>query len=83
MDEPTLQLLLTDSLLLDAVEGIDSVASRLAQLYDRWNTSPGHDDDVAVLGHALADLGWWSGRLQGAVTTDTTGAIDRLMSGGA
>ena len=68
MDEPTLQLLLTDSLLLDAVDGVESIAGRLIELYDRWNAAAGHADDVALLAQVLADLGWWSGRFQGAVS---------------
>jgi hypothetical protein len=80
MDEPKIQLLLTDSLLLDAVEGFDLIATRLAQLYDRWNASAGHEGDVVLLGQVLADLGWWNGRFQGAVSAETVGAIDRLVS---
>ncbi len=83
MDEPTLQLLLTDALLLDAIEGIGSIAHRLVALYDRWNCVAGHEDDVTILGQALADLGWWCGRFEGAVSADTSNAINRLMSGGA
>jgi hypothetical protein len=83
MGGPALQLLLTDALLLDAVDGIDSIAARLIDLYDRWNGDPDHDDDVALLAQVLTDLGWWSGRFQCAVSTDTTVALDRLVSGGA
>jgi hypothetical protein len=83
VDEPTLQLLLTDALLLDAVDGLESIARRLIELYDRWNQSPAHAEDASLVGEVLADIGWWSGRFQGAVSTATAGALDGLASDGA
>ncbi len=81
MDEPTLQLLLTDALLLDAAEGLASIADRLVELYDRWNANPDHRDDVALFAQVLTGLGWWSGRFQGAVSAETACALDRMSSG--
>lgn len=92
MEAPRLQLLMTDSLLLDAVEGIDSIAHRLAQMYDRWIGSAEHEQDaaravhpadIALVGQVLGDLGWWSGRFEGAVSSETAGALDRLSSDGS
>lgn len=80
MDGVTIDSLVTDALLLDAVEGLDTIASRLAEVYDRLR---GCRDGAAVaerLGGILADLGWWSGRLQGAVSTETAATVDRLAS---
>lgn len=81
VDEPTMQLLLTDALLLDAFEGLASIADRLVELYDRWNANPDHRDDVALLAQVLTDLGWWSGRFQGAVSAETAFALVRMSSG--
>jgi hypothetical protein len=83
MNGPELQLLLTDALLLDAVEGVDAIACRLVDLYDRWNAGVRDDDDVSLLAQVLTDLGWWSGRLQGAISSATSDELDRLVSGGA
>ena len=83
MDGHTQQPLLTDALLLDALDGIDSIADRLVELYDRWNATAGHSHDVALLASVLTDLGWWSGRFQGAISADTKDALDGLVSGGS
>jgi hypothetical protein len=83
VDELTPQQLLTDALLLDAAEGIDSIADRLVELYDRWAASPGYTDDAALLASVLTDLGWWRGRFQGAISTETADALDRVVSGGS
>ncbi len=81
MDEPATQLLLTDALLLDAFEGLAAIADQLVELYDRWDSNPDHRDDVALLAHVLTDLGWWSGRFEGAVSAETKSALDRMSSG--
>lgn len=73
----------TDAVLLDAVEGLDSIAARLVDAYDRVVSRPdgaGVGENLAV---ALAELGWWCGRLEGAVTSETAAAVARLVSDGA
>lgn len=83
MVELTFQLLLTDALLLDAIEGLESIASRLIELHDnRVATSP-DSVEVASLARVLTDLGWWSGRLAGAVSPETTRRLEGLSSGGS
>lgn len=81
MAEPTPQLLLTDALLLDAIEGLDSIAGRLIELYDDWNATSPHSDEVVLLAGVLTDLGWWCGRFEGAVSPETVRELDRLVSG--
>lgn len=80
MDGVTIDRLVTDALLLDAVGGLDSIAARLADVYDSLGSCR---DEVTVaesLGRILGELGWWSGRLQGAVSTETAAAVERLAS---
>lgn len=78
MDGVTIDRLVTDALLLDAVEGLDSIGSRLAKVYDGLGGRPNEDAVVDRLGGILADLGWWSGRLHGAVSVETAAAVERL-----
>lgn len=80
MDGVTIDRLVTDALLLDAVDGLDSVAGRLADIYD--SVSGCWDKAVMAesLGGILAELGWWSGRLKGAVSTETAAVVERLAS---
>ncbi|MGH9157668.1 MAG: hypothetical protein ACRD1K_17945 [Acidimicrobiales bacterium] len=80
MDRTTLDRLLTDALLLDAVEGLDSVADRLVPLYDSFRLRRGGQATADVLGGILTDVAWWSGRLAGAVSAETAAAMDRLAS---
>lgn len=80
MDGVAVDRLVTDAVLLDAIEGLDSIASRLADAYDRARSGPdraGVTDDLAA---ALAALGWWCGRLQGAISAETAAAVERLAS---
>ena len=81
MADRNTDLLLTDALLLDAVDGLDSIAGRLAELYDRMNASSANDGDVVLLATVLTDLGWWSGRFEGAISTQTMHALTGLVSG--
>ncbi|MEY2472973.1 MAG: hypothetical protein QOK28_2302 [Actinomycetota bacterium] len=83
MAEPFPQSLLVDALLLDAVEGLDSIASRLIELYEGRNAASPESDEVALLGTVLTDLGWWRGRFQGAVSPATADELDRLVSDGS
>ncbi len=80
MDGVAIDRLVTDALLLDAVEGLDSIASRLADLYDDLGHCRDQVAAAEALGGVLADLGWWSGRLQGAVSVETASAVDGLAS---
>lgn len=80
MDGVTVDRLVTDAMLLDAVEGLDSIASRLADAYDRVAGGPDGAGVVDDLAAALAGLGWWCGRLQGAVSAETAAAVERLAS---
>lgn len=81
MDEPTMQLLLTDALLIDAAEGLDAIAAQLVEVYDRWSAMSATPEDAAVLAAVLTDLGWWSGRLQGAISAQTIEALERVSGG--
>ena len=83
MERSALDALLTDSLLLDAVEGLDSIANRLAHVYDEWRCSGVDSVAVDFLGVILTDLGWWKGRLLGGVSEETAQALNRLTSGDA
>ncbi|HUR77045.1 MAG TPA: hypothetical protein VMZ22_03780 [Acidimicrobiales bacterium] len=83
MPELNPELLLTDALLLDAIEGLDSIASRLVEMYDQWRSTPQHGAEAALLAGVLTDLGWWSGRFEGAVSPATAADLDRLVSGGS
>ena len=53
MDGVAVDRLVTDAVLLDAAEGLDSIASRLADAYDRVAAAPdqtgGVADDLAVV----------------------------------
>jgi hypothetical protein len=81
MDGVAVDRLVTDAVLLDAVEGLDSIASRLADAYDRVAGGPKNEAEVANdLAGVLADLGWWCGRLQGAVSAETAAAVEQLAS---
>ncbi|MGI8685706.1 MAG: hypothetical protein ACR2MO_11590 [Acidimicrobiales bacterium] len=80
MEGVAIDRLVTDALLLDAVEGLDSIASRLACLYDDLGRCRDQVGIAANLPGILADLGWWSGRLQGAVSAETASAVDGLAS---
>lgn len=75
----TADRLVTDALLLDAADGLDAVASRLADLYrgGRRRNSAALLEDLSRI---LSDLGWWSGRLLGAVSDETAAVVDRLAS---
>lgn len=78
----TSRSLLTDALLLDALDGIESIASRLIELFDRWGAVGGHSEDAAVVATVLTDLGWWSGRLHGAISPETVNGLSEVVSGG-
>ena len=80
MDGIAIDRLVTDALLLDAVEGLESVASRLASLHDNLGRCRNQVGIAEALGGVLADLGWWSGRLQGAVSAETASAVYGLAS---
>lgn len=81
MDRCDYQWLLTDALLLDIAEGIDSIANRLVALYDRWAVDRGANEEVQLLGTVLSDLGWWPGRFEGAVSAATLDALGGLSGG--
>jgi len=81
MDALTPHSLLTNALLLDALDGIGSIASRLADLYDRWKVASDHNEDVLLLATVLTDLGWWSGGLQGAISPETATGLNEVVSG--
>lgn len=70
--------LVTDALLLDAVEGLDAMASSLTLVYAdlRHHTCP--LASTAIVLELLEHVGWWSGRLDGAVSTATRDALSRL-----
>lgn len=80
MDAVTIDRMITDALLLDAIEGLDTIAFRLADLYDSLGRLPAETGVAESVGEILSDLGWWSGRLQGAVSTETVAALERLAS---
>lgn len=80
MDGVAVNRLVTDAVLLDAVEGLDSIASRLADAYDRVAGGPNEAEVADDLATALTGLGWWCGRLQGAVSAETAAAVEHLAS---
>lgn len=80
MDATAVERLVTDALLLDAVEGLDSIAARLVGLYDGGGRGRDSACFTEELGVVLSELGWWSGRLLGAVSTETAAVVDCLAS---
>lgn len=58
----------TDQLLADASDGIDSVTRELIGLYDQWLLTGADAQATDWLTLVIARLGWWSGRLAGGVS---------------
>lgn len=53
----------TTRLLVETHEGLDDIASRLCNLFDKWREAGAPDDAVDWLAHLIIDLGWWQGRV--------------------
>ena len=68
MDTVTLDRLLNQSLLVELGEGLDSIAGRLAGLYDGWRRDGADESSLAFIGQILGELGWWSGRAEAAAS---------------
>lgn len=58
----------TDHLLVDASDGIDTVTRELIGLYDHWLLTGADAPAIDWLALVIARLGWWSGRLAGGVS---------------
>ena len=68
MDATTLDRLLTDSLLIEASEGLDHVSAEFGALHDSWRRAGADAHSLEWLGGLIADLNWWSGRLLGGLS---------------
>lgn len=68
MDAATLDRYLTDSLLMEASDGLDEVVSQLERLYNSWTSAGAADAVLEWLAGLIADLNWWSGRLLGGLS---------------
>lgn len=80
MDATAVDRLVTDALLLDAAAGLDSIAARLVDLYDGGGRGRDAASLTEDLGAVLSELGWWSGRLLGAVSTETAAVVECFAS---
>ena len=68
MDAATLDRLLSDSLLMEASEGLDQVAAELAGLHESWASAGAARAPLNWLAGLIADLNWWSGRMLGGLS---------------
>ena len=68
MDAATLDRFLTDSLLIDASDGLDQVVSELERLHQSWTRADAAGAALDWLGDLIANLNWWSGRLLGGIS---------------
>ena len=68
MDAAVLDRLLTDSLLMEASEGLDQAAAELSRLHAAWSRAGADDASIEGLGGLIANLNWWSGRLLGGLS---------------
>lgn len=80
MGTPDVDRLINDALLLDAVEGLEGVASCLMLVYDELCGQPGPLASTAIVLQLLEELGWWSGRLEAAVSSSTQDSLGRIAS---
>lgn len=80
MGTPDVDRLVTDALLLDAVEGLEGVASCLMLVYDELRGQQVPLASTAIVLQLLEELGWWSGRLEAAVSPSTQGSLDRIAA---
>lgn len=67
MDAVVFDKLLYETLLVQLGEGIDSMADRLIELHDRLTRTGTDPQVVEVLRTVLAELGWWSGQIEGTL----------------
>jgi hypothetical protein len=68
MDAVTLDRCLTDSLLIEASDGLEHVAAELEQLYRSWTDQRASDAALDWLATVITDVHWWSGRLLGGIS---------------
>lgn len=69
---------IVDALLLDAVEGLDEVASCLTLVYAELTHHQCPLASAPLVLDLIEKLGWWSGRMEGAVSPATKDALSRL-----
>lgn len=67
MDTLTLNNMLNEALLADIGGGMDSIAGRLADLFDDWRQMGVDPAAVEFLGTIIGELGWWRGRIDAAL----------------
>ncbi len=70
MDQTTIDHLLAISTLIDASAGVDAIAEELIGLHDAWRATDASTQALAWLGGLIAQLGWWSGRMEAAANPD-------------
>ena len=80
MARADIELLVNDALLLDTVEGLDSIAARLAVLAGHLERSRATAPAAGALTGMVVELGWWAGRLEGGLSDATAAALDRLAT---
>lgn len=76
--DPEPHVLVTDSLLLDTSQALDSIAARLGGIHDTLRALGADPHTSLLLVHVIVDLGWWSGRLHGSVSPETAEALHHL-----
>jgi len=69
MDGLVVHRLVTDSLLVEASEGLDGIAHRLTGLGEGWIMGGADPRTLSWLAGVIDELGWWSGRLIGGLST--------------
>ena len=69
MDANTLDRMVTDLLLADTSEGLDRIASELSRLHGSWAGAGVAGDSLDWLAGLIIELNWWSGRLQGGISS--------------
>lgn len=72
--------LVIDALLLDAVEGIEGLASCLTLVYTELHALTTPLASTTLVLEVIEDLGWWCGRLEAAVSPDTQNALAGIKS---
>ena len=68
MGAAVLDRLLTDSLLMEASEGLDQAAAELSRLHESWRRAGAGHVSIEWLAGLIANLNWWSGRLLGGLS---------------
>ena len=68
MDAATLDRYLTDSLLIEASDGLNEVASQLTRLHQSWTRAGAPVATLDWVAGLIANLNWWSGRLLGGLS---------------